>query len=359
MVFLLAGVGLGCRGCSARKRGPTALGFLIHHPELLIAVGGEVDQVLAQLVPVGAGVRDQPCEHLRHGRVLILADAHHYGPQHRLHGFHAEERLEHRRHPLRMGGQIFGRADQVTDLGARALQLRHVSLGRALLHPILGVDLVEHGSEALNVLRQFGHLFSDFPLGRDAAGLCGQTAGREGAKRRGTEKCGSHGLEFPVSHAGARPRQPFPGRLESNFFPRLETTGWRLEIRSRAGGGTKLVAGRESAVQPLFPLTKPSRIPLVPANIRKQSGLSLLVWSMADGRWWMVDGRWPRADGGWPMSDRRWPRPARGRGRGAGLAGRWRASYLRAPRWGFLTRDCRSLAFLRFGLLMRNVPLPT
>jgi hypothetical protein len=33
--------------------------------------------------------------------------------------------------------------------------------------------------------------------------------------------------------------------------------------------------------------------------------------------------------------------------------------YLRAPRWGFFTRDWRSFMRLRLGLLMRNVPLPT
>ena len=36
-----------------------------------------------------------------------------------------------------------------------------------------------------------------------------------------------------------------------------------------------------------------------------------------------------------------------------------RGFYLRAPRWGLLTRDECSLVFLRFGLLMMNVPLPT
>ena len=34
-------------------------------------------------------------------------------------------------------------------------------------------------------------------------------------------------------------------------------------------------------------------------------------------------------------------------------------NYLRAPRCGFFTRDWRSLAFLRLGLRMMNVPLPT
>jgi hypothetical protein len=33
-------------------------------------------------------------------------------------------------------------------------------------------------------------------------------------------------------------------------------------------------------------------------------------------------------------------------------------AYLRAPRWGFLSLDCRSLRALRLGLLMANVPLP-
>ena len=32
--------------------------------------------------------------------------------------------------------------------------------------------------------------------------------------------------------------------------------------------------------------------------------------------------------------------------------------YLRAPRWRFLSLDCRSLRALRLGLLMANVPLP-
>jgi hypothetical protein len=74
-----------------------------------------------------------------------------------------------------------------------------------------------------------------------------------------------------------------------------------------------LVAGRERAVQPLSLLTKPSRIPVCPSRTCK----TLRALSSTN------------------------------------------QFYLRAPRWGFLTRDCRSLAFLRFGLVMRNVPLPT
>jgi len=40
MVFLLAGGGLRGGGCLARQRRPATLGFLIHHAELLFAVGG-------------------------------------------------------------------------------------------------------------------------------------------------------------------------------------------------------------------------------------------------------------------------------------------------------------------------------
>jgi hypothetical protein len=39
------------------------------------------------------------------------------------------------------------------------------------------------------------------------------------------------------------------------------------------------------------------------------------------------------------------------------FAVRW-PRYFRAPRWGFLSLDCRSLRALRLGLLMANVPLP-
>ncbi len=33
--------------------------------------------------------------------------------------------------------------------------------------------------------------------------------------------------------------------------------------------------------------------------------------------------------------------------------------YLREPRWGFFSADWRFLAFLRFGFVITNVPLPT
>jgi hypothetical protein len=35
------------------------------------------------------------------------------------------------------------------------------------------------------------------------------------------------------------------------------------------------------------------------------------------------------------------------------------AAYLREPRRGFLSSDCRTLIFLRLGLLITKVPLPT
>jgi hypothetical protein len=35
-----------------------------------------------------------------------------------------------------------------------------------------------------------------------------------------------------------------------------------------------------------------------------------------------------------------------------------RAVYLREPRWGFFNCDCRTLIFLRLGLLITKVPLP-
>src|SRR3954463_13839624 len=40
------------------------------------------------------------------------------------------------------------------------------------------------------------------------------------------------------------------------------------------------------------------------------------------------------------------------------LALRRLARYLREPRRGFLSSDCRTLIFLRLGLLITNVPLP-
>ena len=46
------------------------------------------------------------------------------------------------------------------------------------------------------------------------------------------------------------------------------------------------------------------------------------------------------------------------RSRGRALRSRLNDGYFRAPRCGFFNRDCRVFRLLRFGLVMRNVPLP-
>ena len=92
---VLGGWGRRHEGCAA------ALGFAIHDFELVFAFGGEVDDVAAEALAVGAAFAKKGGQRLSYLRSLVFAGAFLERVEHGFQAFHAEEQLER-------AGEFFG-----------------------------------------------------------------------------------------------------------------------------------------------------------------------------------------------------------------------------------------------------------
>jgi hypothetical protein len=74
--------------------GAAALGFLVHHPELLFARSGKIDDVILQALAVAAIFSNDAREHLRIRGSLVLPNSLPKRRQQSLHALYAKEDFE-------------------------------------------------------------------------------------------------------------------------------------------------------------------------------------------------------------------------------------------------------------------------
>src|SRR5690349_24830785 len=148
----------------------------------MLALDGEIDDVVAEALAIGAGLGEGRGQRLCKLRRLIAARGVFQREEHHLQTLKAEEQLESGRELLRILGQRLGLDDDGASLILARLKLGNVRVRRALGDPCGGVQLVESGQKARGIAADLIQDDSDVPGRFESGGRGRLSEGRDGEK---------------------------------------------------------------------------------------------------------------------------------------------------------------------------------